>query len=424
MEDELDPIPGLPESRAACRALDLDDPLGGLRDQFALPEGTLYFDGNSLGPVTHGVVQAMRRVTEEQWGRDLISSWNTHGWIDWPERLGAKIAPLLGAAADEVVVCDSVSVNLFKLLSAALDLRPGRRAVLCQADHFPTDRYIAQGLVDRLGGDYRLVPFAVDALDAALDAAAGEAAAVCLSHVDFRSGRLEDMAELTALIHRAGALAVWDLSHSAGAVPVALGECGVDMAVGCGYKFLNGGPGAPSFLAVARRHHGELRTPIQGWLGHRQPFDFSPKYAPAEGVLRFVAGTPPILAMAALSAALDIFDDVKLEALRAKSVALSELMIERVERRCPGVFELISPRSAVDRGSQVTWRHPKGFAIVQALIARGVVGDFRAPDLLRFGVTPLYQRYVDVWDAVEALGAVLDADEHLDPRFERRGRVT
>jgi len=401
---------------------DRRDPLASCRELFELPDGLLYFDGNSLGPPPRAVHARLAEVTARQWGEDLIRSWNVHGWIDLPRRVAAKIAPLLGAQDDEIAVGDSTSVNLFKLLAAALPLRPGRRTVLSEDGQFPTDLYMAQGLGELLDGGLRqrLVP--VGDLAAALD---DDVAVVCTSHVQFKSGRLVDMAALTRAAHQAGALVLWDLSHSAGAMGVDLGGCGADLAVGCGYKFLNGGPGAPAFLYVARRHQEAARSPLQGWMGHADPFAFDLGYRPASGVGRFLCGTPPVLSLAALDAALDVFDGVDLEALRRKSLELGELLIELVLGGCGGFgVELLSPRDGALRGSQVSFLHPEGYAVVQALIDRGVVPDFREGGVMRFGLTPLYLRYVDVWDAAEVLRDVLATRAWDEPRYRQRKKVT
>ncbi len=419
------------ESRESTREmaaeLDRHDPLAVCRDRFHLPEELLYFDGNSLGPLPKASREHLFQVVNRQWGEDLIGSWNSHDWIGLPRRVGRRIAPLIGAQPDQVVVCDSVSVNLFKLLAAATDLRPDRRTLLCQADHFPTDLYITQGLARLRGRGYRPAYVEADDLEAyLLDPELGnDVAVVSLGHVDFRTGRLLDMAGLTETIHRAGALALWDLSHSAGALPVRLDEHRVDFAVGCGYKFLNGGPGAPSFLYVAERHLQQTVNPLSGWFGHSDPFAFTRDYAPAAGIDRFVCGTPPILAMAALDAALDVWQGVDLQVLRAKSIGLGDLFLGLVAERCAGWgLSPACPARAELRGSQVCWTHAQGYGVMQALIERRLIGDFRAPDILRFGLCPLYQRYVDVWDAVEILRQVLESEAYRDPRFHRRSKVT
>ena len=408
--------------RADCEALDAADPLAGWRVRFVLPEGVIYLDGNSLGPLPKATEAVVLEVMRGEWGEDLIASWNKHGWVDLPQRLGAKVARLLGAEPHEVVVADSISVNLFKLIATALDLRPDRRIVVSERGNFPTDLYVAQGLRDLLGERMELRLVVAEELEAALD---HDAALLMLSHIDYRSGRMHDMARLTAAAHHSGALALFDLAHSAGAVPVDLGAAGVDLAVGCGYKYLNGGPGAPAFLFVAERWQAQVRQPITGWFGHAEPFAFEGGYRPAAGIARFLAGTPPILSMKALEAGIDLFLEIDQQALRAKSVALTDLFIDLVERRCAAWgLEVTSPRAASARGSQVSLRHLEGYPIMQALIARGVIGDFRAPDLLRFGFAPLYVRFVDVFDAIEALREILATGAWDRPEFKERSAVT
>jgi kynureninase len=408
-------------TRADAETLDAADELAPLRDEFVLPAGTVYLDGNSLGALPRRAAERVRDVTEREWGRDLIRSWNANGWIDLPARVAALVAPLIGAAPDEVAVADSTSVNLFKLLSGALRLRPGRRVVLSEEENFPTDLYVAQGLQRLLGwAELRLVPR--EGLRAALRE---DVAVLMLTHVDFRTGEVHDMAGLTRAAHAAGAFALWDLAHSAGALPVDLGGCGADLAVGCGYKYLNGGPGAPAFAFVARRLQGLFETPIQGWMGHADPFAFSTRYEPARGVGRLLCGTPPILSLAALECGVETIAVAGIERLRRKSVALTELFVRLVEQECGGFgFLLASPLEAERRGSQVSLRHPEAYAIVQALIARGVVGDFRTPDILRFGFAPAYLRFADAWDAVAALRTVMENREWLRPEFQARGKVT
>ena len=402
---------------------DRTDPLAPFRDRFALPEGVIYLDGNSLGPPSAGMRTRIESLLAEEWGRDLVASWNRHGWFGLPERVGARIAPLLGAGEDEVIAADSVSLNLFKLLAAVLR-RPGsRRLVLAEATNFPTDLYMAEGLVGLLresGAELRIVP--PDDFEAALGP---EVAVATLTQVDFRTGGKHDLRRLTAVAREAGVPIVWDLSHSAGAFPLHLNEDGVEFAVGCGYKYLNGGPGAPGFLYVARHLQESLDTPLSGWMGHRSPFAFETRYRPAAGMRRFLSGTPGILSMIAFDEGLRTFEGVDLGELQAKSEALGELLLRLADERLAefGV-EPASPGAARRRGSQVSLRHPDGYPVMQALIARGVVGDFREPDLLRFGFAPLYVRYRDVWDAVEALREVLASGEHEAPRFRRRNPVT
>jgi kynureninase len=409
-------------TRAACAALDAADPLAAWRARFVLPDGVIYLDGNSLGPLPRATEGLIQDVVRRQWGQDLITSWNRHRWVDLPQRLGAKIARLIGAKSLEVIVADSTSVNLFKLLAAALGLRPGRRVVVSERSNFPTDLYVAQGLEDLLGARMELRLVSSGELEAALDE---NTALLMLTHVDYRTGRMHDMAWLTRAAHDAGALALWDLAHSAGAVPVDVNAAGADLAVGCGYKYLNGGPGAPAFLFVAERWHEQARQPITGWFGHARPFAFETAYQPAPGLARFLAGTPPILSLQALEAGVDMLLQVDQPALRRKSVALTEAFIRLVDERCAGFgFTIASPRAADERGAQVALRHVEGYPIVQALLARGVIGDFRAPDLLRFGFAPLYVRFVDVWDAVDAFCAVMTEGCWKQPAFKQRAAVT
>jgi len=396
--------------------------MGRCRDGFLLPGDLIYLDGNSLGPPPRRALERVLEVLRGEWGGELIRGWTSRGWIDLPARVATAIAPLVGAAPDEVMVADSISVNLYKLLAAALELRPGRRVIVSEVDNFPTDLYVAQGLAELLGGrcELRLVERA--RLAEALDR---EVAVLMLTHVDFRSGEMHDMAAWTEAAHAAGALVLWDLAHSAGAMPVDLDGCGADLAVGCGYKYLNGGPGAPAFSFVAGRHHGDLRSPLWGWMGHAAPFEFATSYQPAPGVARLLVGTPPILSLAALECGVESVAEIGISQLRAKSVALTELFIGLVDRDCGGHgLELGSPRDPARRGSQVALRHPEGYAVMQALIAAAVIGDFRPPDLLRFGFAPAYVRFVDVWDAVARLRGILDRRSWDRPEHRVRRKVT
>ena len=408
--------------RKHCEELDHRDPLARFRERFRLPEGVIYLDGNSLGPLQKSVPERTRQVVEREWGEGLIRSWNGARWIDLPQRVGDKVAPLIGAEPGEVVAADSTSVNLFKLLSAALALQRGRSVIISERDNFPTDLYVAQGVRDQLGGGHELKLVEAGGIRDAIDE---HVAVVMLTHVNFRNGARHDMAEITAAAHAKGALVLWDLSHSVGAMPLALGAARADFAIGCGYKYLNGGPGAPAFLYVRRDLQGRIRPPLAGWMGHREPFAFVPEYAPAEGILRNLCGTPPVLAMAALDAALDLWAEVDLVLLRAKSVALADLLISLVDEQGADLgLTLATTRDAERRGSQVSFAHPEGYAVMQALIARGVIGDYRAPDLIRFGLTPLYLRYVDVFDAVTILADIL-RHRHWDrAEFRRRAKVT
>ncbi|WBH18245.1 kynureninase [Sphingomonas radiodurans] len=397
--------------------MDAADPLAQCRARFVLPEGVIYLDGNSLGALPVATAGRVAETVERQWGTDLIASWNTHGWIDAPARLGARIAPLIGAGADEVIVADSTSANLFKLLVAACEARSGQSTILTEAGNFPTDLYVAQGVAATLPG--RRVHAASD-VAAAIDA---DTAVVLLTHVHYKSGAMLDMAAITAAAQAAGALVLWDLSHSVGAIEIDLNGCGADLAVGCGYKYLNGGPGAPAFLYVARALQEGLQSPLTGWMGHAAPFDFSDDYAAAPGMKRFLCGTPPILGMAALEAGLDTFDGVTMDAVVAKSRALSALLIAGIDARCPALT-LVSPRDAAVRGSHVSVAHDHAWEICQALIARGVVGDFRAPDVLRLGLTALYTSFEDVWRAVEIIADVLAHESWRDPAYAVRAAVT
>ena len=403
-------------------ALDAADPLGRFRRRFRLPDGIVYLDGNSLGPLPVATPGRVAEVVEREWGDGLIGSWNAAGWIDLPARVGARIAGLIGARPEEVVAADSTSVNLFKLLAAALALRPDRKVILSEEGNFPTDLYVAQGLRDLLDDGLALRLVGPDDLVAAMDA---DVAVVLATQVDYRSGRMHDMARVTRAAHDAGALMLWDLAHSAGAFPVDLNGCRADLAVGCGYKYLNGGPGAPAFLFVAERLQDDIRPPLSGWMGHASPFDFDAAYRPAGGIRRNLCGTPQILGLAALEAGLETFDGVDMAEVRAKSVALCEMFIGLVEERCAGFgFRLASPRDAARRGSQVCFANADGYAVIQALIARGVIGDFRAPDILRFGFAPLYLSYRDVADAVDALDRVIVGQEWKRPEFSERNAVT
>ncbi len=411
-----------PITDAECRQMDAADPLAHCRGAFDLPAGVIYLDGNSLGALPKDAERRVRDVITRQWGRDLIKSWNLHDWIGAPARVGAKIARLIGAKPNEVVVADSTSLNVFKALHAALRLRPDRRVILSDDGNFPTDLYMAQGLATLLDSGYALKVVPADQVPAALN---DDVAVLMLTEVDYRSGRLHDMAALTKAAHERGVLAFWDLCHSAGAFPVALNKCGADFAVGCGYKYLNGGPGAPAFIFVAERWQAKAEQPLFGWMGHDAPFAFDLDYRPRPGIDRFLVGTPPILSLTALEAGIDLFADLDLASLRRKSMALGDLFIGLIEQELAGSgLALASPRRGEERGSQVSFRHPEGYPIMQALIARGVIGDFRAPDILRFGFAPLYVSFADVWNAVVQLGAVMAGAEWQRAEFRRRAAVT
>jgi kynureninase len=403
---------------ADAEAMDRDDPLAPLRDRFALPEGVIYLDGNSLGALPRSVKVRLDEVVSEQWGRDLIRSWNAHDWIDLPARVGARIGKLIGAEPGTVVVADSTSINLFKVLSVALGLRPDRDTIVTERGNFPTDKYIASGAAELFGRKLRIVDSGNE-LAAALDS---NVAVLLLTEVNYRTGARHDMAALTAKAHAAGVLVIWDLAHSVGAIPVDLGAADADLAVGCGYKYLNGGPGAPAFVYVAPRHLTGLSQPLTGWLGHATPFAFADEYRPAEGIDAMRVGTPPILSMQALDAALDVFEGADLAALKRKADRLFELFVLEVEVVAPEL-ELITPREPDRRGSQASFRFAEAYAAMQVLIARGIIGDFREPDIMRFGLAPLYVRYADVWRAAHALGEILHKREWDKAAFKTKAKV-
>lgn len=408
--------------RAACAALDRADPLAPLRDRFDLPEGIIYLDGNSLGAMPRGAAARAQDVVTREWGIDLIKSWNSAGWFDLPVRLGDKLAPLIGAAPGEVVICDSTSQNLFKVLSAAVALRPDRSVLILEGSNFPTNNYIAEGVAAATGGRVTVRLCEKDEIAGAID---GDTIAVAITHVHYKTGHIHDMAAITERAHAAGALAIWDLCHSAGAMPVDLNSAGADFAVGCTYKYLNGGPGSPAFLFAAERHQGQALQPVTGWWGHAAPFAFEPGYRPQRDIRQFLIGTQPILSMALVETGIDIHLAADMAAIRAKSMALTDLFIRLVETRCAGHgFTLASPREAAARGSQVSFAHAEGYPIMRALISAGVVGDFRAPDTVRFGFTPLYVRFVDVWDAVDRLVAIMDGDIWKQSEYQAREAVT
>lgn len=390
------------------------------RDLFHLPEGVIYLDGNSLGPLPKAAAARVARTIEAEWGNELIRGWNTAGWIDLPSRVGDRIGRLIGAPAGTVVTGDTLSIKVYQALASALDMRPDRKVVISDSGNFPTDLYMAQGLLRSLDKGHELRVVAPEEVKAAIDESV---AAIMLTEVDYRTGRLHDMKALTDRAHAVGALAVWDLAHSAGAIPVDVTAAKADFAVGCTYKYLNGGPGAPAFIYVAPEH-GEMAVPaLSGWLGHEAPFAFDADYRPAAGVERMRVGTPPIIGLAALDAALDAWEGVDLQTVRARSIELSELFIQEVEARCPQL-RLASPRDPKARGSQVSFRFENGYAAMQALIARGVIGDFRAPDIMRFGFTPLYLGTEEVARAAEILEDVMKARLWDRPEYLTRSKVT
>lgn len=390
------------------------------RARFRIPEGVIYLDGNSLGPLPIAAGERVARTLADEWGGQLIRGWNSAGWMVQPRKVGDRIARLIGAPEGSVVVGDTLSIKVYQALAAALAMRSDRRVILSDSGNFPTDLYMAEGLIETLGRGHVLKLVAPEEVEGAIGE---DVAALMLTQVDYRTGRLHDMAALTAKAHAAGVVTVWDLAHSAGALPVDLAGAGADFAVGCTYKYLNGGPGAPAFIYVAPSHAETARPALSGWMGHEAPFAFDPSYRPGAGVERMRVGTPPVIALAALDAALDVWDDVDMADIRRASVTLCDLFIELVETQCP-MLELASPRDGSRRGSQVSFRHPQGYAIMQALIDRGVIGDFRAPDVLRFGFTPLYIGEAEVRGAVAILKQVMDGGLWDRPEYHKKAIVT
>ncbi len=396
--------------------LDQEDELAGFRSLFRLPDGVIYLDGNSLGALPRATPAVVARVVEQEWGQGLIRSWNDADWIGMARRIAGKIAQLTGAAPGSVAVADSTSVNLFKLLGAALELRPARRTIVSEQDNFPSDLYVAETLARLLGRGHRLRLVSADQLPAA--AADPDTAVVMLTHVNYRTGAMHDMASLTMCAHAGGALALWDLAHSTGAVPLELSRSDVDLAVGCGYKFLNGGPGAPAFLYVAPRLHDMVRFPLAGWLGHAAPFAFESTFRPAPGIEGAAVGTPPVISLAALEVGIDIALEAPMAAVRAKSLRQAGILAQLVAELCAGHgLRLVSPADPAQGGSQVCFAHAHAYPIMQALIERGVIGDMRAPDILRFGIAPLYLRHVELGDAATILAGIMDSGEWRQQRF-------
>jgi kynureninase len=409
-------------SRDACVARDDADPLRALRDRFLIPDGVIYLDGNSLGPMPRAAAGALRQTIEQEWGQDLIKSWNSAGWFEMPLQLGNRIGAVIGAAAGQTVVCDTTSINLYKAVHAAIGLRPDRDVVIAETASFPTDLYIIEGAIRSAGRPMqrRLVGVDGPSVDALLDQ---RVAVVVLSHVDYRSGALLDIAGITERVHKAGALMVWDLCHSAGVIEVGFDRHAIDFAVGCTYKYLNGGPGSPAFISVAKAHQATATHPLSGWWGHADPFAFDRDFRPDAGIKRFLCGTPPIISLRGVDAALDALDGVEIAALRAKSLALTGLFMARIEALLPDL-DIITPRQSTLRGSQVAIAFEHGYSVVQAMIERGVIGDFREPDVMRFGFAPLYLRFSDVWDAAEILAECVRAEVWRDPRYSQRLAVT
>jgi kynureninase len=409
-------------SRDACVARDASDPLRVLRDRFVIPDGVIYLDGNSLGPMPRAAAGALRHTIEQEWGQDLINSWNSAGWFEMPLRLGNRIGALIGAAPGQTVVSDTTSINLYKAVHAAIGLRPDRDVVIAEASSFPTDLYIIEGAIRSAGRPLqrRLVGVDAPSVEALLDQ---RVAVVVLSHVDYRSGALLDIAEITERVHKAGALMVWDLCHSAGVIEIGFDRHAIDFAVGCTYKYLNGGPGSPAFISVAKAHQAAATHPLSGWWGHADPFAFDRDFRPDAGIKRFLCGTPPIISLRGVDAALDALDGVEIAALREKSLALTDLFMARMEALLPGL-DIITPRQRQRRGSQVAIAFDHGYSVVRAMIERGAIGDFREPDVMRFGFAPLYLGFRDVWDAAEILADCVRAEVWRDSRYSQRLAVT
>ena len=403
--------------------LDKQDPLSRYREEFFLPKNTIYFDGNSLGPVPKKTIKNLNKTINEEWGKDLINSWNKANWINLPQTLGDKIAPLLGAKSGEVVVVDSTSLNLFKVLTSALRLNKNRKKVVSESTNFPSDLYILEGVNGMLNNHYecQLIDDDIN-FEKYIDSST---AVVMLSHINYKTGRISDMKKITDYAHQQGALVVWDLSHSVGVIPMDLHNIGVDFAVGCTYKHLNGGPGAPGFLYVHSDLIAIVSQPLSGWLGHSDPFAFETKYTPANNINKFICGTPSILSYKAVESALDIFDEISLEQVREKSIQLSELFIKLIQQECGDFgFELFSPIDSAHRGSQISYKHENAYPIMQSLISRGIIGDYREPNILRFGISPLYMRYEDVWSAIICLKNIMQSNEWDSSNFKIRNYVT
>lgn len=410
------------KTRTDLEALDQSDPLAGFRDEFFLPEGVIYLNGNSLGAMPLAAADRAKRVVEHEWAEGLIGSMNTAGWYELPSRLGAKIAPLVGAKPNEVVLTDATGINLYKIVAAALQMQPDRRIVVMEGSNFPTNNYMVQGLLEQLDDGYT-IRFAE--ADDMMDAIDEDVAAICITHVHYKTGHILDMAAITEKAHAVGAAAVWDLCHSAGAMPIDLNACNVDFAVGCTYKYINGGPGAPALLFVAERHHGKYTQPLTGWYSHAAPFDFERDYRPIGDARQMLSGTQPTASLSTAEIGIDIMLRADMGQIRDKSMRMTDLFIELVEQRCGEFgFELVSPRDAEKRGSQVSFRNDNGYPIVRALHNRGVICDFRAPANVRFGFAPLYIRYVDVWDAVDRLHDILDKQSWKEAQYQVRAAVT
>lgn len=408
-------------TRTACVERDSTDPLRDLRDRFVIPEGVIYLDGNSLGPMPRTAAGVLGRTIEQEWGHDLIRSWNSAGWFDMPVRLGDRVGALIGAAPGQTLVCDTTSINLYKAIQAAIGLRPDRDVIIAEDASFPTDLYIIEGAMKSAGRPMQRRLIGRDGpIDALIDR---KVAVAVLSHVDYRTGALLDIAAITERLHDAGALVIWDLCHSAGVMEIGFDLDAIDFAVGCTYKYLNGGPGSPAFIAVAKAHQAAAQHPLSGWWGHAAPFAFDRDFRPDQGIKRFLCGTQPIISLRGVEVALDAMAGTEVSALRQKSLALTELFMARVANRLPDL-QIVTPGQPSLRGSQVAIAFDKGYPVIQAMIERGVIGDFRAPNIMRFGFAPLYIRFQDVWDAAEILTDCITKEVWRDPRFSRVLDVT
>ncbi|MFQ6005678.1 MAG: kynureninase [Woeseia sp.] len=409
-------------TRSDLERLDEGDPLASFRDEFLLPDGLIYLNGNSLGAMPKRAAERCRRVVEKEWAEGLIGSMNTAGWYELPRSLGRKLAPLIGAKDNEVVLTDATGINLYKVVAAALEIRPDRRVIVMEGSNFPTNNYMVQGLIAQLGNGYQ-IRFAE--ADEIMDAIDEEVATICITHVHYKTGRIHDMAAMTQRAHSAGAAAVWDLCHTVGAMPVDLNGCDVDFAVACTYKYLNAGPGAPSLIFAAERHHGKCVQPLTGWYGHEAPFDFDRDYRPAPGIQQMLTGTQPTASLSTAEIGIDIMLRADMNIVREKSMRMTDLFIELVEKRCGGhEISLASPRDVETRGSQVSFYHEGGYRIVRAMHDHGVGCDYREPGIIRFGFAPLYIRYVDIWDTVDKLHDILESGAWKDARYRDRAVVT
>ena len=404
--------------------LDTLDSIKKVREQFALPKDVIYFDGNSLGPLPKNTIKSLDSVIQREWGDGLIRSWNDENWINLPRNLGNQIAPLIGAKEGEVIVVDSTSVNLFKVLSSALMLNKNRKVIVSEAANFPSDLYILEGVNNMFGESYErcLIDEGDDEIEKYIDSST---AVVVLSHINYKTGRITDLKKITTFAHEKGALVVWDISHSVGVFPMNLHDLGVDFAVGCTYKHLNGGPGAPGFLFVHSSLIEKVSQPLTGWLGHIKPFDFEVEYKPANDINKFICGTPPIIAYKAIESGLEIFKDLSIIEIREKSIKLSEMFIQLIQQECTEFgFMLFSPKNSEQRGSQISFLHENAYSIIQALISHGIIGDYREPNVMRFGISPLYMRFEDVWNAITCLRKIMQTGEWQSEKFKNKNYVT